>query len=313
MAEALLIVGIIGVAITIIAWLISLKVQRQSVERIQAQQQAWERAQEMRQQRWSEQQGKYLANQGKSLTTNIQQIHSEWLTWAEQEKRRAEALRQQQEAIEKRKLLDFEISRLPRVEDTPLPRSDQRPEPAWRLPSFQGADLCGRDLSSRYLGHADLRNARLVNARLFTANLSWASLAGADLSGADLSATDLTYADLRGAILRGANLLVADLNNAVLVGADLRGARNLTPEQLRSAVIDSTTQLDPTMDITLPRTSLIPPAEPSTMMHNNHREAEPDPPISLPPPDTGAFMLESARSSAPATEQTQSEGPDSSK
>ncbi|HLI90527.1 MAG TPA: pentapeptide repeat-containing protein [Ktedonobacteraceae bacterium] len=311
MAEALLIVGIIGVIITIIAWLISLKIQRQGVDRIQAQQQAWERAQEVRQQQWRVQQEKRHADQGKSLATHIQQLHGEWQTWTEQEQKRAEELRQEREAIEKRKQLEFELSRLPRVEDTPLPRSDgpERPEPPWRLPSFQGADLSERDLSSRYLGHADLRGARLVNARLFTANLSWACLAGADLSGADLSATNLTHADLRGALFNGTNLLVADLNNAVLIGADLRGARNLTLEQLHSAVFDSTTKLDPAIDITLPRTPLISPTERSDMARSYHRETEPDLPISLPPPTNGLFMLKPARPQPPMAEDIQPQEP----
>jgi hypothetical protein len=311
MAEALLIVGIIGVIITIIAWLISLRFQRRGIDRIQAQQQAWERAQEVRQQQWRVQQEKLHADQEKSLATHVQQLHGEWQTWTEQEQKRAEELRQQQEAIEKRKQLEFELSRLPRVEDTPLPRSDgpDRPEPAWRLPSFQGADLSERDLSSRYLGHADLRNAQLVNARLFTANLTWACLAGANLSGADLSAANLTHADLRGAILNGANLLVADLNNAVLVGADLRGARNLTPEQLHSAVFDSTTKLDPAIDITLPRTPLISPTESSVKTRVNHRETEPELPISLPSPNNGASMFKPARSEVPMAENKRPQEP----
>jgi hypothetical protein len=285
--------------------------QRQGVDRIHAQHQAWERAQEARHQEWKVQQEKRQADQGKSLATHVEQLHSEWQGWKEEQKERTEELRRQQEAIEKRQQLEFELARLPRVEDTPLPRSDRsgRPGPAWLLPSFQDADLSERDLSARYLGHADMRNARLVNARLFTANLSWAILAGADLSGADLSATDLTNADLRGAILKDANLLVADLNNAVLVGADLRGARNLTSEQLRSAVFDSTTQIDPTIDITLPRMPLISSVKPSGEQYIDHRETEPELPISLPLAHNGALTLEPVHPSAPAPEDAQRQEP----
>ncbi len=257
MAEALFVVGIISVLAAIVAWFLTIRIQRHGIDRIQAQQQAWERAQEVRQQQWRVQQEKRSNDVERNVTTGVQQLHTEWQSWQTQETERSEQRMRQFEAATAQARLEFELARLPRVEDTPMSLDEahqgRRPEPHLQMPSFQGADLSGRDLSSRYLGHADLREARLVNAKLFMADLAWASLAGADLSGADLSTAHLVHADLRGACLVGANLLLADLNNAVLIGANLQKARNLTPEQIRSAIIDSSTQLDLEVDITLPR------------------------------------------------------------
>src|SRR5205085_6014740 len=150
--------------------------------------------------------------------------------------------------------VEYELARLPRVEETPLPASPndfrQHAFENWQPPRFQGVDLSHRDLSYLYLGRADLREAQLAGTIFYMADLSGATLAGADLSGADLSGANLSGTDLRNTILTNANLLVADLHNAVLIGANLRGARNLTPQQLCSAIYDGTTQFDADVEIT---------------------------------------------------------------
>ena len=69
-------------------------------------------------------------------------------------------------------------------------------------------------------------------------NLSNANLQGADLSGADAS----------GAVFRGANFEGARLFGTILKGADLTGAKNLTEEQIASAVIDEFTILPSHID-----------------------------------------------------------------
>lgn len=71
-------------------------------------------------------------------------------------------------------------------------------------------------------------------------DLSYASLKGANLSGADAS----------GAIFRGADFEHARLSGAILKGADLSGAKNLTEEQLASAIIDDHTILPSYIDRT---------------------------------------------------------------
>jgi uncharacterized protein YjbI with pentapeptide repeats len=110
-----------------------------------------------------------------------------------------------------------------------------------RLP---GADLSGQELSSRYLVRANLQGTQLNKAKLFLSDCSWANFSHANLSEADLSGANLTQADLREADLRQTNFLVADMHHAILIGADLRQARNLSVEQLHSAVYDETTLID---------------------------------------------------------------------
>jgi uncharacterized protein YjbI with pentapeptide repeats len=64
-------------------------------------------------------------------------------------------------------------------------------------------------------------------------DLSGASLRGANLSGADATNAVFRDADFDGALLAG----------TILRGADLSGAKNLTPEQLSTAIIDDRTIL----------------------------------------------------------------------
>jgi uncharacterized protein YjbI with pentapeptide repeats len=104
-----------------------------------------------------------------------------------------------------------------------------------RSADLRGADLSGADLRSADLRGANfrgvgLRGANLGGAILHDTSLSEANLRGADLSGANFRGADLSYADLG-----GVNLYGADLGGADLGGADFRGAKNLTPEQVKSA------------------------------------------------------------------------------
>ncbi len=68
-------------------------------------------------------------------------------------------------------------------------------------------------------------------------------LSGASLRGANMSKVDATNANFRGADFEGALL-----DGAILRGADLTGAKNLTLDQLSSAVIDSETVLPAYID-----------------------------------------------------------------
>ena len=65
----------------------------------------------------------------------------------------------------------------------------------------------------------------------------------ADLSEANLSEANLIEANLEGANLEGANFYRADLTGADLTGVDLREAKNLTQEQIDSAITDEDTKL----------------------------------------------------------------------
>jgi hypothetical protein len=104
-------------------------------------------------------------------------------------------------------------------------------------------------LSGAYLGgEADLRGADLVGADLRGADLNGANDRGANLhkanlGGASLLKTNLGGANLIRANLSGAYLFGTDLRGAYLVGADLRGASNLTPDQIKDALVDEHTKL----------------------------------------------------------------------
>lgn len=70
-------------------------------------------------------------------------------------------------------------------------------------------------------------------------------LSGVSLRGANLAGADATNANFRGADFEGALL-----NGTILRGADLTGAKNLTIEQLSSAIIDERTVLPSYVDRT---------------------------------------------------------------
>jgi hypothetical protein len=72
----------------------------------------------------------------------------------------------------------------------------------------------------------------------------------ANLSRASLRSANLSAADATGASFRGADFAGANLHGTILRGADLRDARNLTVEQLASAVIDESTILPDYIDPT---------------------------------------------------------------
>ena len=91
---------------------------------------------------------------------------------------------------------------------------------------LEGANLIGANLRKANLTGANLTGANLTGANLTVANLTVANLTGADLTGADLTGADLTGANLQGANLQGANLSLANFNNV----------KNLTQEQISSAL-----------------------------------------------------------------------------
>lgn len=269
MVDTLLIGGITALVTATIATLVALRIQQGRLNRQQAQQQAWERAQEMHQQQWKVLQEQQAGEIEKKLTTQVQQLRSDWRTWEAKDRERIEQFERQHIYAMTQAHIEHELAQLPSVEDVPLTAQEKRRQ---RPAHLQEADLSGRDLSRRYLGYADLRGANLANANLFMSDLSGASLTDANLSGANLSGANLAYADLRGANLTNANLLVSDLKSTSLMGANLNGIHSLTPEQLTMALYDNTTQFDNGIDTTLPLIPSIRKPLPAT-----------PPPIQLPP------------------------------
>ena len=96
----------------------------------------------------------------------------------------------------------------------------------------------GMDLQAANLAKADLRHANLSKANLSRANLYEAYLYQTQLNEADLS-----EANLRNAHLMGSDLDQADLTKADLRGANLKRVKNLSCDQIKSAVIDKNTRL----------------------------------------------------------------------
>lgn len=100
-------------------------------------------------------------------------------------------------------------------------------EVGW-IPNLSWARIPRVDLSRSTLQHAKFRGTVLRES---------------DLRGSNLSHAYFREADLRRADLRGVNFEGTDLEDADLRGADLRDAKNLTREQLDTAVVDETTRL----------------------------------------------------------------------
>jgi hypothetical protein len=210
------------------------------------------------QERWEGEQKSHAGELESRLTAQIEQLQQAYQTWQASQTQRIEDLAQQYEGIVTQLQVEHEVGRLRRVEDLPVSssRNGQGPPPFadWRPARLGRANLSQRDLSHRYLADADLHEANLTGANFGLSDLSGADLADANLSEVNLTGAKLVGANLRNAILTEANLLVADLEGAVLIGANLLGVRNLTPQQLASAIYDQTTQLDAALDLHLSAT-----------------------------------------------------------
>ncbi|MCA2820602.1 MAG: pentapeptide repeat-containing protein [Microcystis sp. M083S1] len=100
---------------------------------------------------------------------------------------------------------------------------------------LNGADLNRADLKGAYLNRANLNGAKLEGAQLNRAYLNRANPNGANLNLAYLDGANLNGAKLKGADLNLAYLDGAYLDGAYLNRAILFGARDLHPEQIKSA------------------------------------------------------------------------------
>jgi hypothetical protein len=223
------------------------KVERKAWEQAQeGHQRQWEEQQERHQRQWEEQQEKHIYAAEQKLDAKVEQVQEAWKAWEKKDEQRIIGLN-----------LEYDLARLPYVEDTPVTQADLEAGtdiPAnWQPPSFYRADLKGRDFSRRYLRDTNLREANLSDANLYMADLRGACLAGANLQNSNLTGANLQGADLRRANLSSANLLVADIEGAIFYEANLSGTRNLKAEQLYTAHYDHTTIIDPNIDLTVPR------------------------------------------------------------
>lgn len=69
-----------------------------------------------------------------------------------------------------------------------------------------------------------------------------------DWSGANMTGADLRGTDAKNAVFVGVDFKDADLTGTNLQGADLTDAKNLTEDQLASAIIDDDTRLPSYID-----------------------------------------------------------------
>jgi uncharacterized protein YjbI with pentapeptide repeats len=81
-----------------------------------------------------------------------------------------------------------------------------------------------------------------------TLDLHGAFVRRTDLSGASLRGANMAKVNATNAVLRGADFEAALLHGAILRGADLTGAKNLSLQQLSSAIIDDHTTLPTYID-----------------------------------------------------------------
>ncbi len=271
MVGTIILVVIVGIVAAILGAFLALKLQSLylNLSSIESQQRAWERSQENSQRGWETRQERRIKELETNLTNWVEELQQTWQDSEAQDVGQIQALAEQLEVLKRHTHIEQVLDNLPRVEDTPISMNGHI-FPDWHPPILHDTDLSGRDLSYRYLRQADLRNARLVNTNFFMADLSEAFLSAANLTDADLSGANLSGADLRDAILTGANVQVADLKNTILTDANLLDVRNLTTQQLHSAVYDSSTMLNDDVNITMTRipaakvakaTQVVPPAE----------------------------------------------------
>ena len=248
MVNEIITVGIISLLTTTIAVFVALKIQAHHLYKTELEHEAWQNAQEARQNLWEEKQKKQVLELQRSLSKEMHDIYEAWQRWENNAAQHYAKL-----------TLEQKLATLPYIEEIPVPStayikseqsssSSQLSHPI----SFFRTDLRGQDLSRRFLQHADFREAQLENANFYMTDLAGASFKGANLAGANLAGANLTGADLRNAILTDTNLLVTDLNGAILNGANIFGARNLTTEQFNSAIYNHETQIDLEHEITHP-------------------------------------------------------------
>src|SRR5438132_3168324 len=102
MIETLFIGGAVGIVVAIATSVVALRIQQRALDRTQGLQQAWEHAQQARQQQWKVQQEKCTDEFDHKLSTQVQQLRTEWQTWEAKEATRAEMLmREYASAIER--------------------------------------------------------------------------------------------------------------------------------------------------------------------------------------------------------------------
>lgn len=113
---------------------------------------------------------------------------------------------------------------------------------------LNSSNLKEADISRANLRYSDFFNSNLENSNLSHSNLKNSNFVGANLKGANLYNANIAGANFEVANLESANLIEADLSDTNISGANLKSAnltsaKNLTKEQIESAVTDDNTKL----------------------------------------------------------------------
>src|SRR5437773_10971026 len=95
MVEMFIVAGIISLLAAIIGALIALGMQRRSLDKIHARNQAWERAQETHQHNWEIKQEKHTAELEMRLARRVQQVQKVWEEWEARDQQSLKALKKQ--------------------------------------------------------------------------------------------------------------------------------------------------------------------------------------------------------------------------
>ena len=121
MNEQISIIIIIYNVATVVSIIIVLKVQQRRLLHLRALQMAWEQEQLRNQQLWEMQQEKRLRELEARFTTQMQQLQETWHHWEAADNMLVATHVQQYKQEIARMNLEYELHRLPRIEDVPLP------------------------------------------------------------------------------------------------------------------------------------------------------------------------------------------------
>jgi hypothetical protein len=121
MSEQISIVIIICSVAAVVSVIIALKVQQRRLLQLRALHLVWEQEQLRNQQLWEVQQEKRLRELEAGFTTQMQQLQETWHHWEAEDSMLVATHVQQYKQEIARMNLEYELQRLPRIEDVPLP------------------------------------------------------------------------------------------------------------------------------------------------------------------------------------------------
>lgn len=120
MNEQINVIIIIYNIATIVSVLIALSIQSRRLQHLRALHKAWKQEQLRDQQFWEVQQEKHMGELETRFITQMQQLQGAWYRWETEDKMLVATHAQQYQQEVTRMNLEYELLRLPRIEDVPL-------------------------------------------------------------------------------------------------------------------------------------------------------------------------------------------------